>query len=73
MIYIIEGYELKWVLDKVDEAVSVMAPFKEKHKHYSYSINIFQHKDKWKAKINIKHGKKDRDSSQEFIEPPEVL
>lgn len=69
MIYIIEGKELKWVLDKVDEAVSIMEPFKEKHKDYSYSINLKQNKGVWKAKIHIKYGKKDRDSSQEFIEP----
>jgi hypothetical protein len=73
MIYIIEGAELKWVLDKVDEAVSIIEPFKTIHKDYSYSINISQHKSKWKAKIHVKYGKKDRDSSQEFIEPPEIL
>lgn len=73
MRYIIEGSELRWVLDKVDEAVSIIESFRAKHKHYSYSINLSQNKDKWKAKINVKYGKKDRDSSKEFIEPSEIL
>lgn len=67
MIYIIEGKELNWVLDKVEEATEALEAFKKKHKDYSYTINIVESKGKWKAKIHIKYGKKDRDSSQEFI------
>ena len=69
MIYIIEGKKLNWVLDKVQEAVTLMDEFKAKHKDYSYSINITESKLKWKAKIHIKYGKKDRDTTQEFISP----
>lgn len=67
MIYIIEGKELNWVLEKVEEAIETIESFKKKHKDYSYTINIVESKGKWKAKIHIKYGKKDRDNSQEFI------
>ena len=73
MTYIIDGDTLKWVLDKVDEAISILEPFKAKHNSYSYSISIFRNRRRWKAKIEVKYGKKDRDSSQEFISSSEIF
>ena len=73
--YTITDKPIKQVLDNIDNFMSNITKFTNKHEGYSYRINIDRDPDNklWNAEITIKHEKQETKAVETAVEPPTLL
>ena len=74
-IYTVKNKPIKQLLDNIDNFMTNIVKFNNKHKGYSYHIEINRNlnNELWSAEIEIKHEKQEIKTAKAVVEPPTLL